>query len=143
MGNSNTTNAVRKSVPWIALLVALAALGLGLWLLLRKPKAGAAATMTSPSSSSSGGTVARSVSSSGSISVFDLREMSYFPRGLVDPVRASVNRVLARVGDVTTKVYARDKANIDRKLKVALDEYEKEAVRYTTYPEYIAALMWM
>ena len=131
MGNSNTTNAVRKSVPWIALLVALAALGLGLWLLLRKPKAGAAATMTSPSSS--GGTVARSVSSSGSISVFDLREMSYFPRGLVDPVRASVNRVLARVGDETTKVYARDKAKNDKQLKVALAKFENQAARYTDF----------
>ena len=139
MGNSNTTtagNAVRKSVPWIALLVALAALGLGLWLLLRKPKA----AMTSPSSSS-GGTVARSVSSSGSgsgsgsISVFDLREMSYFPRGLVDPVRASVNRVLARVGDVTTKAYNVDKAKNDKQLKVALAKFEKQAERYTTVGE--------
>ena len=119
MGNSNTTNAVRKSVPWIALLVALAALGLGLWLLLRKPKAGAA---------SSG-----SISGSGSISVFDLREMSYFPRGLVDPVRASVNRVLARVGDETTKVYARDKAKNDKQLKVALAKFENQAARYTDF----------
>ena len=126
-------------MPWIALLVALAALGLGLWLLLRKPKA----AMTSPSS---GGTVAKSAKSvsnppgspdSGAVSLFDLREMSYFPRGIVDPVRESVNRVMARIGDVATKGYARDKTNIDRQLKVALDKYEKEAAGYAN----IAALM--
>jgi hypothetical protein len=58
--------------------------------------------------------------------------MSYFPRGLVDPVRASVNRVMARVGDVTTKAYNVDKAKNDKQLKVALAKFEKQAERYTT-----------
>lgn len=144
MGNSNNAagNAVRKSVPWIALLVALAALGLGLWLLLRKP----AAPATSPSS----GGVARSVSSApgsghgsgpgsgpGSVSVFDLKELSYFPRGIVDPVRASVNTVLARVGDMTTKAYAKDKAEYDKQIAAVLSKYEKDSLKYTT----VASLM--
>lgn len=135
MGNSNNNagNAVGKTVPWIALLVALAALGLGLWLLLRKPTAAAAAPGTKAS-----GVVAKSVSSlPGSISVFDLREMSYFPRGMMDPMRESVNRVMARAGNVVTKGYDTDRAAFNRKLKVSLDKFEKDATRYTS----IASLM--
>jgi len=137
MGNSNNNagNAARKTVPWIALLVALAALGIGIWLLIRKPSA-AAAEAKAPG----GGAAAKSAKSvsslpgspgSGAISIFDLREMSYFPRGLVDPMRESVNRVMRRMGDVTTRGYAKDKASLDRKLRVALDKFEKQAVGYT------------
>ena len=126
MGNSNNARSITvKSVPWIALLVAFAALGLGLWLMFRKPKGGAVTTVTtSPISSSSSGPEA--------VSFFDLREVSYFPRGIVNPVRESVNRIMAHIGDMTTKAYTKDKANIDRKLKIAVDKYEKEAMGYTT-----------
>ena len=137
MGNSNNNagNAVRKTVPWIALLVALAALGIGIWLMLRKPSeapGGGAAAKSAKSVSSLPGSPG-----SGAISVFDLREMSYFPRGLMDPMRESVNRIMRRMGDMTTRGYTKDKANLDRKLKVALDKFEKQATGYTN----IAALI--
>jgi hypothetical protein len=35
------------------------------------------------------------------------------------------------MGDVTTRGYAKDKASLDRKLRVALDKFEKQAVGYT------------
>lgn len=127
MANSNNSAINRgitmlKGVSWTALILAFAALGLGLWLVFRPaPKAVPASPVA----------VSRSVSSApaapGSMSLFDLKEFSYFPGGIVQPIQATVNRVLSRVGTKVNAAYTRDKAKIDAKLKSDLAMFEMVA----------------
>ncbi len=104
---ANSASRVGRWFGLTAILVAFVALGLGLYVLLRP------------------------------VSVFDLKEVSYFPRGIVDPVRASVNRIMAKAGSAVTMLYNADKAVADRELAKALTDFE----RNTTMPMTLKGFM--
>jgi hypothetical protein len=95
---SRAVNRASRTVSWTALAVGLIALGLSLWVFFRKT------------------------------SLFDVRELSGFPSGLVVPVRESVNRVMSKFGSIATVLYNKDKTKHDASLARELAELESTAV---------------
>ena len=79
---------------WTALLVCVLALGVAVWVFFRKT------------------------------SLFDSRELSGFPSGLVVPVRESVNRVTSKYGSSVTRMYNENKTKYDAQLAEMLAKHE-------------------
>jgi hypothetical protein len=85
------------TLAWTALLVCVLALGVAVWVSTRRA------------------------------SVFDVRELSGFPSGLVVPVRESVNRTASLAGSALTREYNKDKTKYDGKLVEGIRSWEESA----------------